>query len=439
LHETEGRRAEAQVLGAEHVGATLVFRVAATEGQGPALREVIGEVRVDGPGLGLDHAAGVGGQATGREQAEHHVEVVRRFRIQVVVAEHEVPLLGVVEELELLAELLVVVDHRRVEIRRGQGVEVDHRLRVVLATRGDGAQGHGIVHLPVHGHHPALVLHLVVAIDPGGAGQGAGAGIGVKHVRRRRHAAEGTGVGAVARHGGGLVIRVVVGGTDQDIVGGLELGGDAVGEDVLVILLATGGQVIAEAVAVEGCHRGAEAEPVRDRTGDRPDEIGLVVGAVAAAQAHVEIVGKAARDVLDRTTDGIAAIQRTLRAAQHLDTLHVVDVQHRALRARQVDIIEVQGDALLEARQRILLADTADERRERGVGGTRRLQGHAGDGLGELRDVLGPRQGQLVTGQGRDGDRHILQALAAAARRDHNLLERQALFLGDGEGGGTER
>src|SRR3546814_5575826 len=70
---------------------------------------------------------------------------------------------------------------------------------------------------------------------------------------------------------------------------------------------------------------------------------------------------------LFRSADRVAAIERALRPAQDFDALDVVDVEHRGLGAVQIDVVEIDADALFEARDRVLLADAADAGAERRV------------------------------------------------------------------------
>src|SRR3546814_5533601 len=70
---------------------------------------------------------------------------------------------------------------------------------------------------------------------------------------------------------------------------------------------------------------------------------------------------------LFRSADRVAAIERALRPSQDFDALDVVDVEHRGLGAVQIDVVEIDADALFEARDRVLLADAADEGAERRV------------------------------------------------------------------------
>ena len=79
----------------------------------------------------------------------------------------------------------------------------------------------------------------------------------------------------------------------------------------------------------------------------------------------MELVTELPGDILDRAADSVAAIKRALRAAQHFDPLDIVDIEHGGLRAVEIDVVKIDPDALLEARNRVLLADAADEGGER--------------------------------------------------------------------------
>src|SRR3546814_1786820 len=54
------------------------------------------------------------------------------------------------------------------------------------------------------------------------------------------------------------------------------------------------------------------------------------------------------RSVFDRAADRVAAVERALRPAQHLDPLDVVYVEHRGLRAVQINVVEIDADARSE-------------------------------------------------------------------------------------------
>ncbi len=73
---------------------------------------------------------------------------------------------------------------------------------------------------------------------------------------------------------------------------------------------------------------------------------------------------------LARAADGIAAVQRALRTAQHLDPLKVREVPVPAHLAAQVHAVHANPHARIRRDQMVLRADAPDERiRGRGMPG----------------------------------------------------------------------
>src|SRR3546814_13590995 len=62
---------------------------------------------------------------------------------------------------------------------------------------------------------------------------------------------------------------------------------------------------------------------IDDRNVDHTSDIDTVEAAARKLAHHAEIVGGFAGDDADRTTNGVASEQRTLRALQDFDALHV--------------------------------------------------------------------------------------------------------------------
>ena len=80
----------------------------------------------------------------------------------------------------------------------------------------------------------------------------------------------------------------------------------------------------------------------------------------------LEVRARLAGDDVDGTGDGVAAEEGSLRAAEHFDALDVDDREQRALRAGQVDAIQVLSDAGVVPEVGTLeVADAPDE----GTGG----------------------------------------------------------------------
>jgi len=216
-----------------------------------------------------------------------------------------------------------------------------------------------------------------------------------------------------------LVAGIVAGQADQrGLVVTAHFKGGAASPDVLVVVIQPVGQVLAEPAARQPGNRTADAHQVRDRRRCGDDPISLIVSAISAARLERKLLRQRLGDVLHRAANGVAAIQRALRPAQHFDPLDIVDIEHGGLRAVEIYVIKVDADALLEARDRILLADTADEGGQRGVGAARGFQRHVRRRLRQFGDVDRAGARKLIAAERRDGDRNIDQPLLTATGGD---------------------
>ncbi|KAG1602618.1 hypothetical protein G6F46_013874 [Rhizopus delemar] len=125
-----------------------------------------------------------------------------------------------------------------------------------------------------------------------------------------------------------------------------------------------------------------------DRAADGRLGIELAVVAHGDLGEALGLGGQAARDVLDRAADGVLAVQRALRAAQHLDARDIEYVQQGALRARDVDVIQIDAHARVGAPGRVGLADAADIGGDRAAGAARGVDGEVGHLRIQVADVL---------------------------------------------------
>ncbi|MNE43756.1 hypothetical protein D3C80_1379480 [compost metagenome] len=208
-------------------------------------------------------------------------------------------------------------------------------------------------------------------------------------------------------------------------------------------MLVAGVQVRAVAVAQIAGDSRRDSELLVEGQFGRGDDIALVEAAVGGADLALGLIGvDTLGDVFDRAADGVAAVKRALRPAQDFDALDVEDVQNRRLRTGDIDIIHIEADARLEAPQRVLLADAADEGDQGRVGAPRRLQRQAGRRTGQFGDVRRALLFQLLGRESRDGDRHVLQGFFATAGGDDHVVDGRGLRLGRsllGHGAGRQR
>ncbi len=276
-----------------------------------------------------------------------------------------------------------------------------------------------------------------IALGIGAVG-GLEAALGVEVVQHRagdsvQHGAEHVVLKPGDALGLGVVLGPVEAEADRHVLGRQPVESQTPGQRVLVGDVAPGEEIGAVAVALERRHRELAAELALDqRPADSgPDFLGRV-RAAGDGDPPVELVGGPAADVLDGAADRVLAVERALRSAQHLDALDVEDVEQRALRPGDVDVVEIEADAGVDAPQRIGLADAAHEggqRRRLVAPGIDREVRHAGL---DLRDIGGGDVLQLFTLDHGDRHRHLLDVLLALPggdRDDVALLQELGLLV----------
>ena len=202
--------------------------------------------------------------------------------------------------------------------------------------------------------------------------------------------------------------------------------------------------LVADLFAIEGVAAEAVAVQLGSGQARAPGAVlvgqvegGLDVALLVITDAHFRrgavFLRQRTRNVFDGAADGVLAVQSALRAAQHFDALHVENVEQRALRTGHVDVVKINAHARIHAPDGIGLAHAANEGRQRGVRAARGVHGQVRHALLQVGQVLDIRPFQGLGGKRRDGQRHVLQPLFAAAGRDRHGFHaffRIAGFLG---------
>src|SRR5690606_4595241 len=83
-------------------------------------------------------------------------------------------------------------------------------------------------------------------------------------------------------------------------------------------------------------------ERFADAGGEHCPAIEAAEVAEAAVDAQLVFAGGLLGNVADGATGGVAPVQRALRATQHFDAIDIEQVEHRAVLAGDVDIVDVQ-------------------------------------------------------------------------------------------------
>ncbi len=232
-------------------------------------------------------------------------------------------------------------------------------------------------------------------------------------------------------------LRIVGGEIDPEVGRGRDRDRAAHRLGVPVVILAVEHRILDIAVALGVERSEADGEALADRTGDRAAQLHLVVGAVGGKQAGVELIARPAGDEAQGAADRVLAVERALRAAQHLDPLQVEQVELGASDAAVIDAVDIDADRRVEGLQRVRLTDAANED-VGGVGGAAALD----DVEVRHRALQAGRVGRLdaveaALREGADRGRHALQILLGAAGGDGHFLVggAQILQIPGGHGG----
>ena len=217
---------------------------------------------------------------------------------------------------------------------------------------------------------------------------------------------------------------------DEDRIRRCEFGRDATGKNILVIMLCARVQVFAKTIALVPGNCTADREGIAEGNSDLPDQVDLVVRTISCTDLAAEFIAEAIGDVFDGATNGVAAVERALRAAQYFDARNVKDVEHRTLGTRNIDIVDIQTDARFKAPKRILLADAANETDEGGVRTTRDLQRHVRCLVLQGSDIDSALRSERIARNCGDRNRNVDQAFFSAAGGDDDFAACIGFFGG---------
>ena len=158
---------------------------------------------------------------------------------------------------------------------------------------------------------------------------------------------------------------------------------------------------------------------------------------IAIAGPHIAALALARpdRNEIDRAARGIAAIQRALRALQHLDPLQVVQHQAGLDVGREIDAIGIDGRRRRRQRLMVHRADAADLEGHLRAIGHRRID--AGQQVGHiLCPQIGIRQPQRIGPDNADRHGNVSQWRSAGRSGRHNRVQAPRRVAGLSGGGG---
>src|SRR3546814_7724946 len=129
----------------------------------------------------------------------------------------------------------------------------------------------------------------------------------------------------------------------------------------------------------------------------------------------------------DQAGRRVAAAERALRAALHLDPVDFAEFVEADARTRAIDAVDEDGDRTFEAGVVADGADAADARRAIGFRSGRRDEQRRGD-LVELANVVGAAVLHRLGPDRRNGDGNVGQRLRTARRSEEPTSELQSLM-----------
>ena len=202
------------------------------------------------------------------------------------------------------------------------------------------------------------------------------------------------------------------------------------------IHISLGLAVLPEDIAVPRQARTGEPESrrVTQRHIDMPLDIKTVEFSAGQFHVGVELLLGFLRDIANCTAGIVAAEQRALGPAQHLDPFHVHDAQYGPRVTGIVHLVDIEPDAAVEERGIAKLPGAAD-----GKGGNRiaraecRTHAHVRNEIGDVFSVLQTESIEFQLTERCDGDGCLLQIEFAAFGGHDDLFQRLA-----GDCGGEE-
>lgn len=427
--------------------------VAAARLQGELIRDIVGHVRVTGPGLDIERAVELDTQRISIvEDIEADVVFDPDMLVEIEQSGDRMQVIGLYVRLQLLRELmfenrLPVVRAAPERSRLGERIaeigghiEIVKEDRLEVAIAGERLERDCVAGIEIDDASEGPLIAVVDRVEVGievallvregrtvalaESAEAVIGRIGVGQHTRKRDLAE------LDRERVVVLLVIFAGEEDRQILRRQELEVGAGRELFGVVDIGAGQYVLAIAVAVNDLHREASTDALRQRTANRTLADQVEVGPTDSHTGiAVQVIGRLGGDEIDCAACRITPVQSALRPAQHLDPF---EVEHRAelrLSERHHHAIDVQGDGGIDAGQRARQADAADEQLcEIEVV----AEGHARDELLQRLDIAAVGFDQLVFADRGHRERDVGQRLFALLGGDDDglLVGRTCLGLG---------
>ena len=149
------------------------------------------------------------------------------------------------------------------------------------------------------------------------------------------------------------------------------------------------------------------------------------------ADIAFKLVSRLLADDVDGAADGVLAEQRALGPAQDLDALGLAEIRVGGKLLAHVNAVDIDIDVLLEPElSRIDLGIEATDRDIHGDFIDAVAENEIGHQAGNVPEVDGARVGDVVAGNDRQGDGHVLHGLVATGGRNDDFFQHSGFGLG---------
>ena len=184
-------------------------------------------------------------------------------------------------------------------------------------------------------------------------------------------------------------------------------------------------RLIVDEIALEltlSRHREAPRQVIREcpiHVGVDAEEVPLTARDI---DAGIEFGGRLVGDEADRARRGVAPVKRTLRTFQHLDLLHVHQLEAELGIVGEIDLVQIDPHGLCAVRRKVVQADASQGEDRHGVADGvfgRQVRRHRC----QIDRLDGARRLQRRAAESVDGHRHVLQILFALLCRNDDFVE----------------
>ena len=160
-----------------------------------------------------------------------------------------------------------------------------------------------------------------------------------------------------------------------------------------------------------------------DRQVDRGAAAILVVASILRLDITAEILRWLFQDDVDRAPGRVPTEQRALRSTQNFDALDIEEPEIIGVLTRNIEIVDIGADRRVEGGDRFRIAQAAQEVGIRGADAGIVMSDQVRDIFGDIEGLMNFTDIKIVSGEGGNCDRHLLEHLLMPLRRHRDFFQ----------------